>query len=123
MTIDWPAFVMAIRDVRDFIRVQHRVPARVFIGPDPVAPADFLVGAARVWKAYRADGKLPTNGKVRLGNGTEVLTARHVAKSSPGLFGGWIIHKEGFEAPKVMEIARLQAWSFKPAIAATGRGE
>lgn len=123
MTIDWAAFVMAIHDVRDFILVHHRVPARVFIGADPVAPADFLVGAARVWKAFRADGKLPIDAKVRLGHNTELLTARHVAKDSPGLFGGWIIHKEGFQAPKVMEIARLQAWSFKPAIAATGRGE
>ena len=49
---------------------------------------------------------------------TLLASALSVAKDSPGLFGGWIIHKEGFRAPKVMEIARLQAWTLKPAIAA-----
>jgi hypothetical protein len=34
------------------------------------------------------------------------------------LFGDWIIHKEGFRAPKVLEQARLQAWTLKPALAA-----
>jgi len=33
------------------------------------------------------------------------------------LFGGWVIHKAGFQAPKLMELARLQAWTLKPATA------
>ena len=44
------------------------------------------------------------------------LTARRIAKDTPGLFGGWIIHKEGFRAPKVLDVARLQAWTLKPAL-------
>jgi hypothetical protein len=52
---------------------------------------------------------------VALGSNVELLTARHVAKDTPGLFGGWIIHKANFRAPKVMEMARLQAWTLKPA--------
>jgi hypothetical protein len=32
------------------------------------------------------------------------------------LFGGWIIHKEGFRAPKILEVARQQTWTLKPAI-------
>ena len=44
-----------------------------------------------------------------------ILTERHVAEDTPGLFGGWVIHKENFRAPKVMQLARLQAWTLKPA--------
>jgi hypothetical protein len=53
---------------------------------------------------------------VTLDCGTEILPARHIAKDTPELFGGWIIHKEGFRAPKILEVARLQAWTLKPAI-------
>jgi len=59
---------------------------------------------------------LPLQEGVALPCQVELLTAQHVAQDTPELFGGWIIHKEGFRAPKVMEIARLQAWTLKPAI-------
>ena len=36
------------------------------------------------------------------------------------LFGGWVIHKEGFRAPKIQDVARLQAWSLKPALPRQG---
>ena len=114
--LDWFAFRSAARDVRDFIRVNRRVPSRVFIGPDAVPPADFLVALASVYDFQRRNGKLPVQEGVPLGRNIELLPARHVAQDSPDLFGGWIIHKEGFRAPKILEVARLQAWTLKPAI-------
>ena len=59
---------------------------------------------------------LPLQEGVKIGRNLELLPARHVAKDTPELFGGWIIHKEGFRAPKILDIARLQAWTLKPAI-------
>ncbi len=117
--VDWPAFRDTARDVLNFIQTQRRVPARVFIGAEAVAPADFMVGLACAYHTYRQTGKLPMRTGVRLGTGIELLTARHVAEDTPGLFGGWVIHKEGFRAPKILEIARLQAWTLKPAISKT----
>jgi hypothetical protein len=38
-----------------------------------------------------------------------------VAEDSPGLWG-WVIFPEGFHAPHIMELARLQAWTLKPAV-------
>jgi hypothetical protein len=38
-----------------------------------------------------------------------------VAKDSPKLCG-WIICPEGVHAPQLMELARLQAWTLKPAM-------
>jgi hypothetical protein len=114
--LDWPAFRDTTLDVLNFIQTQHRVPARVFVGADAVAPADYLVAMAEVYDFYRRNGKLPLEEGVALPGSLEVLPARHIAEDTPGLFGGWIIHKEGFRAPKVLEVARLQAWTLKPAI-------
>ena len=108
--VDRDALAMALADVRSFMKSEGRVPARVFIGADPVAPADFMVGLARAWRGN----------DVRLGKNVEVLTGRRIAKDTPGLFGGWVIHKEGFRAPKVLEVARLQAWTLKPAVVEGG---
>ena len=47
---------------------------------------------------------------------TRILPEQHIAKDTPQLFGDWIIHKEGFRAPKLLELARLQAWTLKPAL-------
>src|SRR5262249_4027485 len=112
----WLPFRDTTVDVRDFIKSQHRVPARVFVGPDAVAPADFLLALASACDYYRKNGTPPVQEGVTLGKNVDVLPARHVAQDTPGIFGGWIIHKEGFRAPKILEVARLQAWTLKPAI-------
>jgi hypothetical protein len=110
----WAAVRVAVANARGFIQSQQRVPARIFLGPDAVAPADFLVALASVYAQF---GQQETPGEsVVLGSGTEVRPARHVAKDTPGLYGGWVIHREGFRAPKVLEVARLQAWTLKPAL-------
>jgi hypothetical protein len=116
--LDWSAFRMAAMDVANFVQTQHRVPARVFIGPDPIPPATFLIGLAEVYNAYKEHGSSPLDGSLELPNNVEILTPRHIAEDTPGLFGGWIIHRENFRAPKVLEVARLQAWTLKPAIRA-----
>ncbi|MHB8520539.1 MAG: hypothetical protein ACYDH9_07260 [Limisphaerales bacterium] len=116
--VDWPAFRDAALDVLNFIQTQHRVPSRVFIGADAVPPADFLAGLARVCEFRIAHGRLPVDEGVALGKNVELLPARHVAADTPDLFGGWIIHKEGFRAPKILEMARLQTWTLKPAMRA-----
>ena len=114
--LDWPAFRDAALDVRNFVEAEHRVPARIFVGAEPFPPADFLTGLAAVYHYHCQEGKLPEQTGVTLRQGLEVLPARHIAKDTPGLFGGWIIHREGFRAPKILEVARLQAWTLKPAI-------
>ncbi len=112
--IPWPAFRDATADVRDYLRVHGRVPARVFIGAESVAPADFLAALASAYQSAREQGRLPLDG-VRLGKGMALLTERHVAKDPAGLFG-WVIHKPGFRPAKILDVARLQAWTLKPAV-------
>jgi hypothetical protein len=114
--LDWFAFRDATRDVIGFLKTNQRVPPQVFIGADAVPPADFLTALASACDFHRKHGTLPLQDGVTIGKNLELLPARHVANDTPGLFGGWIIHKEGFRAPKILEIARLQAWTLKPAM-------
>ena len=112
--IAWPALRDATVDVRDYLRVHGRVPARVFLGADSIAPADFLGALASVYQFEREHGKPPLDG-VRLAKGLAVLTQRHVAQDPTGHFG-WVIHKSGFRPTNILEVARLQAWTLKPAM-------
>jgi hypothetical protein len=113
--LDGLAFRDAVRDVLEFVQAEHRVPARVFIGAEPVPPADFLVAMAGAWISSRPPRAFTAEQVFTFGRGVRILPERHVAKDTPGLFGGWVIHKAGFRAPQVMEMARLQAWTLKPA--------
>jgi hypothetical protein len=74
------------------------------------------VGLASAYEGERKNGKLP--GQVILGREVALLPEGQVADDTPGLFGGWVIHKADFRAPKILQIARLQAWTLKPALRA-----
>ena len=115
-TLTMPAFRAALRDARGFVEKEHRIPARVFVGSELVPPADFLVAMAAVWTMPRSSGAPPKETSVPLGKDTRILPERHLAKETPELYGNWIIHKEGFRAPKLVDLARLQTWTLKPAI-------
>jgi hypothetical protein len=112
----WTAFRDATLDTCDYLQKQKRVPARIYLGAKSVAPADFLVGLAQTYLQIATADKSRVPEKVKLGQQVELLSARFVAEDTPSLFGEWIIHPEGFRAPKLMEQARLQAWTLKPAI-------
>jgi hypothetical protein len=112
----WSAFRDATLDVRDYLQAEGRVPARIFIGADAVSPTDFMTGLARAYEHYLKEGKLPLEEGVELGRNVELSPERCVAKDTPELFGGWIIHKEGFRAPRILDVARQQTWTLKPAL-------
>jgi len=112
--VAWPAFREAVLDTREFIESQERVPARVFIGAEAVSPAEFLVGLASAYEHERRTGHFPE--RVALRRDVVLLPERQVAEDTPGLFGGWVIHKADFRAPKILEVARLLTWTLKPAV-------
>jgi hypothetical protein len=102
--------------VLDYLQKNRRIPSRIYIGADEAAPERFMTGMAFVFRYFRDHGMLPVTGNISLIGDVEILPAHHIARDTPELFGGWIIHREGFRAPKVMAVARLQAWTLKPAI-------
>jgi hypothetical protein len=117
--LPWPAFRDALLDAFDETATQGQVPARVFAGTRKIAPADFLRAAAaatvQILDASRGGPVVVFPDKVVIPRGTTVAAERHVADDTRELFGGWIIHAEGFQAPRIVEMAKLQAWTLKPA--------
>jgi hypothetical protein len=111
--LPWPAFRDAVRDTAGALRANGQVPARVFAGTRTVAPADFLRATAAVVAALGDPPVFPD--RVAIPAGTTVATERYVAEDTAELFGGSIIHPEGFRAPRIVEMAKLQAWTLKPA--------
>ena len=45
----------------------------------------------------------------------KLAVGRHVSEDRPGLWGG-VIFPPGFRAPALMDLARRQAWTIKPAL-------
>jgi hypothetical protein len=114
--LQWAAFRDTTLDVLNFIETEHCVPSQVFVGAETVPPSDFLVALAATYEFSRRNGRLPITEGVAMPKNVELASARHIGQDTPELFGGWVIHKGGFRAPKILEVARLQTWTLKPAI-------
>ncbi len=108
----WSAFAQAVRDTAGYCRTSHRLPDEIWIGAESLSPADYLATVARTYEDLIVSGKIPTD---VIRREVHYTADRHVAEDSPALWG-WIIFPEGFHAPRIMELARLQAWTLKPAV-------
>lgn len=101
-----------VRDVARYIQAHGRMPDEVWIGAQSISPQDYLATLAYLilgWGRKEDDG-----GYTPLLQG-KFTVDRYVAEDSTKLWG-WVIFPEGFHAPKIMELARLQAWTLKPAL-------
>ena len=101
-----------MRETAAYCRSTRRVPDEIWIGAESLSPADYLATLARTFDDLAASGKTPADVIRREGHYT---ADRYVAQDSPALWG-WVIFPEGFHAPRIMELARLQAWTLKPAL-------
>lgn len=102
------AFLEAAADVRRYLHYHGRVPDSVWLGARRLAPADYLVAAADLLRALLAAGEVPAEVRVR---GGRIAAERHVRPA-----WGWIVFPEDFDAPAILELARLQTWTLKPAV-------
>ena len=128
MTTDWSQFSRTAADVADFIRKQGRVPGTVWLGSKPVPPEAYLRALAAVAPDL-IDGKQPPE-TIEI-KPARLEAAKYVSDDDPKLWG-WVIFPPGFHAPEMMELAKRQAWTLKPAclirigsdawLAATRRG-
>lgn len=103
----WDAIRQAARELLDTAYATQQLPSIIWVAGQPVRPEDFAVTLASLISAERYSGSLP----LRQG---ELDSKKYVADDSPGLWG-WVIFPKGFNAPHMMEIAKLQSWTIKPA--------
>jgi hypothetical protein len=103
-TIPRPAFERAKTDAAGFIRASRRLPAEVWVGSKTLSLADFAATLA-------GDDGATVAVAIRKGNPE---MEKYIATDATRTFS-WPIHPEGFSAPELLEMARLQAWTLKPA--------
>jgi hypothetical protein len=112
VTTDWSQFTRTAADVADFLKKRGRVPSTVWLGSVGVPPEAYLRALAEVMVRL-ADGQpAPETVEVKP---ARFGAAKYVAEDGPGLWG-WVIFPKGFRAPALMELARREAWTLKPAV-------
>ena len=97
-------FEGAKADVISFVRANHRLPPCAWIGSSRLSLPDFAATLA---------GQRPDSPSIAVRKGNPEME-RYVATDTVKAFS-WAIHPEGFSAPNLLELARLQAWTLKPA--------
>jgi len=115
--VAWSQFSRSVLDVAGFLEKNGQIPNVVWLGSTPVPPESYLVALAQTTRALLSANALPDSVTLRP---ARLAAARYVADDSPSLWG-WIIFPEGFDAPQLMVLAKLQAWTLKPAMLAGGR--
>jgi hypothetical protein len=98
-------FDSATREAREFVRKHKRLPSDVFVGAETLSLADFTATLAQ-------DGS-SGGGDVKLARG-KLAFERYFATDARKSFS-WPIHPDGFSAPELLEMGRLQGWTLKPA--------
>ncbi len=111
-TFQWEAFANTVSDTAAFCRTNRRMPDEIWIGVESFAPADFLATLGGALEHAISSGQPPASVERRTGRFT---ADRYVAEDSVKLWD-WPIFPEGFHAPRLMELARLQAWTLKVAV-------
>lgn len=112
LTCDASQFLRSCADVADQLAKHGRVPSAVWLGGRAVPPEAFLRAVAGVANELLTGKPMPKEVELRP---TPLAAAKHVAEDDPRLWG-WVIFPPGFRAPHLMEVARRQAWTIKPAL-------
>ena len=112
VTVDSSQFLRTAHDVADSIRVQGRVPGTVWLGSMGVTPEAYLAALAKVVTTVMEGKDIPTEMEL---TPTKLVCAKHVANDDDRLWG-WVIFPPNFRAPAMMDLAKRQAWTLKPAL-------
>jgi hypothetical protein len=106
-TFRWNAIRQAAQEFLDTVHATKQLPSIIWVAGEPMRPEDFAVTLASLVAVEHYSGNIP----MRQG---ELEAKQYVADDSPRLWG-WVIFPKGFDAPRMMEIAKLQSWTIKPA--------
>jgi hypothetical protein len=110
--IEWSQFSRTSIDVSEFLTRHRSIPSAVWFGSTAVTPEAYLLALANVTQDLVSGGRPPGSVTVLP---TELAAAQWVAEDSPSIWV-WPIFPPGFHSSHLMELARLQAWTIKPAI-------
>jgi len=112
LSLAWNQFAAACLDVQLALKKNQQIPNEIWMGSHPLSPADYLATLGEVVEQVLTTNYPKKTLPVRAGNFT---AEQYVARDSLEIWK-WPIFPEGFHAPRIMELAQLQAWTLKPAI-------
>ncbi|HEX5412647.1 MAG TPA: hypothetical protein VFZ27_12425 [Terriglobia bacterium] len=116
--VPWYQFQWAVQEVDGALRQNAQVPTVVWVGGNPYSPASYLVALAHVAGSL-LEGNQPPQ-QVTLAP-AQLDAAKYVAKDTPQLWS-WPIFRPGFNGQHLLDLARLQAWTLKPALLRAAHG-
>jgi hypothetical protein len=112
VTTDRSQFLRTNRDVEGYLKRHGRIPSAVWLGSTPVPPEAYLRTLAKVALTIFDGNEVPATLQVLP---TKLAIAKYVSDDDPKLWG-WVILPPGFRAPQLMDLARRQSWTIKPAL-------
>ena len=110
-TVPWEIFAQSTLAVQDALDKTGQIPPAIMLGSQAVPPESYLLGLAQATEALTQNGEAPESVSLEP---AQLAAAQYVADDSPELWD-WVIFPRGFTAPKLMSLAKLQAWTLKPA--------
>ena len=105
-------FLRTAVEVDDLLRSNRAIPDVIWLGSLAVSPETYLQGLASVTLAILEDKPLPETVTMEPGR---LEAAKYVADDDIKLWK-WVIFPPGFHAPALMQLAKRQAWTLKPAV-------
>ncbi|MCI4438553.1 hypothetical protein JHC27_01690, partial [archaeon] len=110
-TVKLDDFLNASYNTKAFMERNDRIPDFVEVGNTKVSPVDFLSSGARLYT------KLYNHESPKYVELVEGIFEPYCYVSSEGAKNSWrwVIFPENFEAWNLVELAKLQTWTIKPA--------
>ncbi|MHB1427016.1 MAG: hypothetical protein ACYC3I_27995, partial [Gemmataceae bacterium] len=113
VTTDASQFQRTCRDVADYLDKHGRIPSAVWLGSRPVPPEAYLTALARIAQLRLNGETMPASIEIK---SAKLTAAHYVSDDDPKKLWGWVIFPPGFRAPALMDLAKKQAWTLKPAL-------
>ena len=111
--VSWGDFERTVLDVSDRLDRTHQVPSAVWFGSFGVPPESYQKALAEVCATLVSRGERPAAVTLAVPQ-RGIAAARYVAADTPKVWE-WPIFPTGFHSAHLMGLARLQAWTLKPA--------
>jgi len=108
-------FARCASETAEFIRIHRRLPDSVRVGDVAVTPGDYFLALSHAAAQLIEHGRLPDEIPIREADN---LLDEHVDEQAARSAWSSAMMLPGFSAPKLLDQARLQAWTLKPAILA-----
>jgi polysaccharide deacetylase len=111
LSVPYRQFSRTVLDVAGYLRKYNHIQNVIWFGSQGVPPESYLLALARLTTTLMSQGAEPESVSVEP---ARLAAAKYVADDSPSLWN-WVIFPPGFHSAHLMELAKLQAWTLKPA--------